>query len=240
VGTPIGSAKAIRVLMVEPHAMISTTFQVVLEKHRGIQVIGETRNRGEALQVAAREQPDIIILDPDLQGDSGLASIPDLIAVSRGSRVIVLTGSTDPDVRSRAVLFGAVGWVHKGEPIEVLIKAIEKVHMGEAWLDRFTVASVVGELARRRNEADLDSEEAKIASLTDREREVIQLVGDGLHNKEIASRLFISEATAKHHLTSIFSKLGLSSRFELIIFAYRTGIAQPPEGPDQAQATTCQ
>ena len=235
----IASAYAIRVLMVEPHAMISTTLQMVLEKHRGIKVVGEARDRNEALAVAGREQPDIIVLDPDLQSDNGLAVIPELHAVSSGSRIIVLTGLTDPEMKSRAVLLGAVGWVYKGDSIEVLIKAIEKVHMGEAWLDRFTMASVVEELANRRNETDLDSEEAKIASLTDREREVIQLVGDGLHNKEIATRLFISEATAKHHLTSIFGKLGLSSRFELIIFAYRTGIAERPER-DKTHETVCQ
>jgi two-component system nitrate/nitrite response regulator NarL len=235
----IASPNAIRVLMVEPHAMISATLQMVLEKHRGIQVIGEARNRTEALAVAGRELPDIVVLDPDLQSDSALAAIPDLLAVSRESRVIVLTGLTDPEVKSRAVLFGAVGWVHKSEPIEVLIKAIEKVHMGEAWLDRFTMASIIGELSHRRNEPDLDSEEAKIASLTDREREVIRLAADGLHNKEIGNRLFISEATAKHHLTSIFSKLDLSSRFELIIFAYRTGIAQPPELSNKAREAVC-
>jgi DNA-binding NarL/FixJ family response regulator len=229
----IAPAKPIRVIIVEPYPMISATLQVVLEKHRGIQVVSKTSNYSEAVAAVGREQPDIIVLDPDFQGDNGLAAIHDILAVSTESRVIVLTGLTDPEVKSRAVLSGAVGWVYKGESIEVLIKAIEKVHMGEAWLDRFTMASVVGEMSRRRNEIDQDSEEAKTDSLTERELEVIRLVAEGLHNKEVASRLFISEATVKHHLTSVFSKLELSSRFALIIFAYRRGIAQPPEKPDR-------
>ena len=106
-----------------------------------------------------------------------------------------------------------------------MIKAIKKVHHGEVWLDRLTMGSVLQEMTEEK-QADPDQE--KIASLTEREREVVSLVGEGLKNKQIAAKLFISETTVTHHLSSVFSKLAVSDRLELIIYAFRHGLAKLP------------
>jgi RNA polymerase sigma factor (sigma-70 family) len=101
------------------------------------------------------------------------------------------------------------------------MKALEKISEGEAWIDRSTLANVLAEISRHNEAKEVDNDLARIATLTPRERQVISLVCAGLKNKQIAERLFISESTVRHHLSAIFSKLELSGRFDLIIYAHR-------------------
>jgi DNA-binding NarL/FixJ family response regulator len=123
---------------------------------------------------------------------------------------------------------GAMGVVPKTSNRQTLYKAIEKVHAGEVWIDRAMIANVLTQLSRSRLDDETDPEAARIASLSDREREVITLIGKGLKNKEIAARLTISEITVRHHLSSIYSKLNVADRLELTIYAYRNGLADLP------------
>jgi two-component system nitrate/nitrite response regulator NarL len=111
----------------------------------------------------------------------------------------------------------------------VLISAIERVNAGEAWLDPSLMADVLSDMTRSSKPKKPDLVAEQIASLTNREREVITLVGEGIKTKQIAGRLFISETTVRHHLTSIFDKLGVADRVELLIYAYRNGLASPPK-----------
>ena len=112
--------------------------------------------------------------------------------------------------------------------METLLHAITQVRAGEVWLEPTMIARVLGELTRPQPAPQVSAEAANIAKLTEREREVITLVGEGLRNKHIAARLYISEATVRHHLTAIFAKLDVSDRFELAIYAYQHGLAKPP------------
>jgi two-component system nitrate/nitrite response regulator NarL len=143
--------------------------------------------------------------------------------------VIVVTGVRAPEEHYRAVHLGAMGLVRKEQAADVLIQAIEKVHAGEVWLEAAMVTRALAEMSGQRavGEAQTNLEAAKIARLTAREREVITLIGEGLYNSQIAARLSISEATVSHHLTSIFAKLGIANRFDLVIYAYRHGLAEP-------------
>jgi DNA-binding NarL/FixJ family response regulator len=147
--------------------------------------------------------------------------------LSRGSRILILTGIDDAKLHQRAVQLGAIGLVLKNKAPEVLMKALEKMHGGEVWLDRVTMANVLAELANPNHGNDL-SESARIAYLTRREHEIISLVAQGLKNKQIAARLYISEITVRHHLTSVFGKLEVADRFELIIYAFKHGLSQLP------------
>jgi DNA-binding NarL/FixJ family response regulator len=225
---PTSTAGRIRIVIVDDHAVVRTGLSLLIERHSGLTVVGEAANRADALAVAAREQPDIILLDLDLRGESGLDLLPELCNAVAGVRVIVLTGMPDSEKHRKAVRLGAMGLVLKEHADEVLIKAIEKVHAGEIWIPPAMVASVLADMSRPHRAAQPDPEAARIASLTSREREVIALIGEGLKNKQIAARLSISEATVSHHLTSIFEKLGAGNRFDLVIYAYRHGLAHPP------------
>jgi two-component system nitrate/nitrite response regulator NarL len=225
---PAPTTNLIRVLLVDDHAVVRAGLRLLIESQPGLAIIGEAKNREEALALAAREQPQIVLLDLDLGGELSLDFLPELRDVANEAKIIMLTGMRDPEMHRRAVRLGIRGLVMKEQAAEVLVKAIEKVHAGEIWLDRSMMASVLSEITQERQPKQIDPEAKKIATLSQREREVIALIGEGLKNKQIGERLFISETTVRHHLTSIFSKLGVSDRLELVIYAYRHGLATPP------------
>ena len=218
--TPID---AIHVLLIEDHAVVRAGLRLLIESRPGMVVVGEAANHNDALAIAAREQPDIILLDLDLGAEKGLDILPGLLAAAGQARVLILTGVRNVEDHRQAIRQGAMGLVLKEQAPETLLKAIEKVHAGEVWLDRAILASVLSEMvlggARPAN-----AEATRISALTEREREVIALIGEGLKNKQIGDRLSISETTVRHHLTSIFAKLGVESRLEMLIFAHRHGL----------------
>ncbi|HSO75551.1 MAG TPA: response regulator transcription factor [Blastocatellia bacterium] len=222
---PLAVSRSIRVLVVDDHSVVRTGLRLIIQGSPGLAIVGEAANRDEALALAARERPDVILLDLDLGGESGVALISDLLGAAAEARVIILTGLRDPEVYRKAVMVGAMGVVKKENAAEVLIKAIERIHAGEAWLDPSIMAGVLNEMSGTSKKRDREAE--KIATLTNREREVVALVGEGIKNKEVAGRLFISETTVRHHLTSIFDKLEVSDRVELLLYAMRHGLASP-------------
>ncbi len=228
-----GQAKiaAIRILIVDDHAVVRSGLRMLIENSLAgkpeMRVVGMAGNRAEAVAIAASEQPDIIILDLALGDEDGLALLPELREVAKNARVLVLTGVPDVNLHRRTVRLGAMGVVLKESAAEVLLKAIDRVHRGEVWLDRSMMANVLNEMTQG-DEKAIDPEEAKIAALTDRERQVVTLIAEGLKNKQIAERLFISETTVTHHLSSIFSKLGVSDRLELVIYAFSHKLAKMP------------
>lgn len=218
----------IKVLLVDDHEVVRVGMRALLSVQPHMELVGEAVNAAQALALLETTLPDIILLDIDLGTESGLDLLPVLQARIPDARIILLTGLRDAVVHRRAVRAGAMGLVLKDKPIDVVVRAIEKVHEGEVWLDRRLIADVLS-LANGDRPA-VDVELRRIRALTEREREVITLLGEGIKNRQIAERLSISEATVRHHLTSVFSKLGVTDRFELVIFAYRHGLAQMPEG----------
>jgi two-component system nitrate/nitrite response regulator NarL len=224
----ISVSQRTRVLIIDDHAIVRTGLRMLLESQAGITVVGEAANRTDALATAVREQPDIILLDLDLGGESSLDCLPELLAVASEARVLILTGVCDPELHRRAVYLGAMGLVLKEKAVAVLLQAIEKVRAGEVWLEGAMIASVLREMTQTRETLQTDPEAARIAMLTEREREIVALVGQGLRYKQVAERLFISEITVRHHLTAIFAKLRVADRLELVIYAYRHGLANLP------------
>lgn len=218
--------KPIQIMIIDDHVVIRSGLRMLIEHDQRMQVVAQAGNRIEALERAAAERPDVIILDLVLGDDDGLSFLPELCQASPQSRVLVLTGVQNPDAHRRAIRRGAMGIVLKEHAAEQLLKAIMKVYEGEVWIERSMMGSMIQEL----NKPPLvDREVSKIKSLTEREREVIALVGEGLKNKQVGERLFISETTVTHHLSSVFSKLEVSDRLELIIYAFRHGLAKIPK-----------
>jgi DNA-binding NarL/FixJ family response regulator len=218
---------SIRILLVDDHELFLSGLRSLIENEPGLSVVGQAVNRMAALD-AARQQPDIILLDLDLGSEVSVDFLPDLLQIAMSSRVVVVTGVADPELHLRAIRLGAMGIVPKIEATSMLFKAIRKVHSGEVWLNRSTLATVMTEFVHVSSKRKTDPESAKIASLTERELEVIGLLGEGRRNKQIAERLFISEKTVRHYLTSIFDKLEVSDRLELMIYSYKHGLAKIP------------
>jgi two-component system nitrate/nitrite response regulator NarL len=219
--------RTIRILLIDDHAVMRTGLRMIIESRPGMVVVGEAGNRSEVLAAIANEKPDIILLD--LGDEDGLDLLPEMIAALPDVRVILLTGLRDPELQRRAILLGAVGLVLKHKAADTVIRAIEKVYEGEVWLDRTMIASILNERVNSNGAHGKNTETPKIGLLTDREREVIKLIGEGIKNKQIAERMFISEATVRHHLTSVFAKLGVTDRFELVIYAFQHGLAKLPQ-----------
>ena len=219
---------SIRVLIVDDHGIMRAGLRMLLESQPGITVVGEASTCADALALATGTQPDVIVLDLDLGGENAVQSIPTLLRATPDTRILVLTGVRDPEVHRQAIRHGALGLVCKEKAVETLLQAITTVRAGEVWLESTMIARVLGDLTRPQPSPQASAEASKIARLTEREREVITLVGEGLRNKNIAARLYISEATVRHHLTAIFAKLDVSDRFELAIYAYQHGLAKPP------------
>jgi two-component system, NarL family, nitrate/nitrite response regulator NarL len=224
---PDKSSAPIRILIVDDHLVVRAGLHMLIENHPQMTVVAMASNRAEALELASRKSPNLILLDLDLGGESALTFLTQLHDTVANVRILVLTGLRDTNAHRQAVQLGAMGVVLKEHAPDVLIKAIEKVHAGEIWLDRPTMGRLLREMSGR-EEKEIDPELAKIESLTQREREVVALIAEGLKNKQIAGRLFISETTVTHHLSSIYSKLGVSDRLELVIYAFAQKIAGRP------------
>ena len=224
---PNSATDQLRIMIVDDQLMVRAGLRKLLED-AGIEVVAMAGNRTEAIALAAREQPDVILIELEVDGEDALRFVPDIREAASKARVLILTGLKKQEGHQRAVQVGAVGVVFKNQEPEVLIKAVRKVHAGEVWLDRTTMGSLFNEMTRKKLDGrDLD--ETRRESLTDRELQVISLIAEGLKNKQIAQRLFISETTVTHHLSSIFSKLDVSDRLELVIYAFGHDLARLPK-----------
>ncbi len=220
--------KPIRIIIVDDHRLVREGLRMLVVSKPGFEVVGDAGNSADALALAEGEQPDVILLDLDLGAESGLDILPRLLAASKESAILVLTGIRDQEVHRKAMLLGAMGVVQKEIASEVLLKAIEKIRAGEIWYDRSKLGSVLSEILQNGNGKKVDPDAERIASLTAREHEVIALVSQGLKNKDVGEKLYICETTVRHHLTSIFGKLEVASRLELIILAFSQGLAILP------------
>ena len=212
-------------MIVDDHAVIRAGLRMLIEQDSTMKVVAMAGNAAEAFEQLAKESPDIIILDLVLGEEDGLNLLPMLREKSPKTRVLILTGVLNPDAHRSAIRKGAMGIVLKEHAADLLLKAIKKVNDGEVWIDRSMMGMVIQEFSKPDQK---DPEVSKIQALTSREREVIELVGEGLKNKQIAERLFISETTVTHHLSSVFAKLEVSDRLELTIYAFRHGLAKMP------------
>jgi two-component system nitrate/nitrite response regulator NarL len=213
------------IVILDNHALVRAGFRLLLDRYPTMKVVGEAGDLSAGLEIVARNKPDIVLFEFNLSEQENTAVITQILQASEKSRLILVTGIPDPSISQAAVENGVMGVVLKTQSPEVLIKAIEKVHSGEVWLERLLIANVISRLSR--NQFDKKNpEENGISILSDREREIVRLIGQGLKNRKISTLLCISETTVRHHLTSIYSKLGVSDRLELLVFAHRYGLVK--------------
>jgi DNA-binding NarL/FixJ family response regulator len=225
---PEAATSRTRIVVIDEHEMFRAGLRLILSKQTDFEVVGDSATVPDALPVIQREKPDMVLVSIGGNGVAVIEFLPEILAASQSTKILALSDSSNEELLRKAVRFGAAGVLSKNKPAVTLVKAIECVNAGEAWLDRATTASLLRELSPGRRGPKQNPEELKIASLTEREREVINLVGKGLKNKQIADTLFISGVTVHHHLTSIYSKLEVTDRMELLIYAYRNGLATLP------------
>jgi two-component system, NarL family, nitrate/nitrite response regulator NarL len=214
----IPCARTIKVHLVAQPLVCWGLERLVQSAHPRLEVVGMASSLAESMALLERHAPDVVVLDVDSEEQT--QSLAQLQAQTR-AKVLLLTASSDMAMLDRAVLAGVRGVVKKHESPATFLKAIEKVHEGEFWVDRGATGRLFLEMARQKAAERNDPEKSKIATLTTRERETIAALASDASapGKVIAGRLCISEHTLRNHLTSIYSKLGLSSRLDLYAYA---------------------
>lgn len=218
----------IQILIIDDQLVVREGLRLLIENQPGIKIAAMASTAAEALELVARKSFDMILLNLELGGASALPLLPQLRETASKARVLALTGLRDPEVHQQAIKLGAMGVVLKEQAEDLLLKAITKVYQGEVWLDRVSLGNVLWQLTSSHKDA-VDPQTQRNASLTDRELQVVSLIAQGLRNKQIAERLFISQTTVTHHLSSIYSKLGVSDRLELVVYAFANKLAKMPE-----------
>ncbi|WP_433519722.1 response regulator [Nonomuraea sp. CA-143628] len=217
----------IKVLLADDEGLVRSGFKVLLDLEEDITVVGEATNGAEAVERAVATRPDVVLMDirmPKVDGIQATARI----AQTRGLeqvRVIILTTYDTDEYVFDALQAGASGFLLKDAGPAELLHAIRVVAAGEALLAPRITRRLIGQFTARRTAARVA--EDRLAVLTEREREVLALVGQGLSNNEIGAELFLSPATARTHVSHAMAKLGARDRAQLVVIAYQTGLVSP-------------
>jgi DNA-binding NarL/FixJ family response regulator len=217
------------VLLVDDHEVVRLGLHSLLERHATLQVVGEAGTVEEALRQVERHRPDVVVMDIRLPGRSGVEACREIRERYPETKVIMLTSYEEEDVLFEAIAAGASGYLLKQVGSEALVQAIETVGRGEALLDPAVTARVLN----RVREADVERHRRAFADLTDQETRVLALVARGLSNKEIARALGLRDKTVRNYVSSILSKLGLSSRVQAATYALQNHIEEIVSLPDQ-------
>jgi DNA-binding NarL/FixJ family response regulator len=216
----------IRVLLADDQALVRAGFRALLDAQDDIEVVGEAGDGDEAVQLARREKPDIVLMDIRMPGTDGLAATRAITRDDRlaGVRIVILTTFELDEYVFEAVRSGASGFLVKDTKPPELLQAVRAVAAGDALLSPSVTRRLIREFAARTRDAPPSPQ---LDALTDREREVMALVAEGLTNDEIAERLYVSRLTAKTHVSRAMVKLGARDRIQLVIFAYESGVVRP-------------
>ena len=218
-------------MLVEDHTSLRQALALLLDEEPGFSVVGQAGSLAEARGLL--EGIDLAILDPGLPDGDGISLIAELREAnprrgdSPGCAVLVLTASLDRQLFVRAVEAGAAGFLHKTAEVGEIIDAVRRLCAGETLISAAEVSEILS-LSERRRKRD-PATRAAVESLTPRERQILRALADGLDNKEIARRLGITVETERNYLSSVFSKLGVHSRLQALVFALRHGIAEIPQ-----------
>ena len=212
--------EAIRVLVVDDHALFRRGLQMVLEQEDDIEVVGEAGDGAEAVEKAAETMPDIVLMDVRMPKRGGIDSCTAIKDAVPSTKIIMLTISDEEADLYDAIKAGASGYLLKEISIEEVAESIRAVYGGQSLISPSMASKLLSEFATMIKRTD-DRQQVPTPRLTDREMEVLKLVAKGLNNRDIAKELFISENTVKNHIRNILEKLQLHSRMEAVVYAVR-------------------
>jgi DNA-binding NarL/FixJ family response regulator len=218
---------SIRVLLADDEMLVRAGFRLILETEPDIEVVGEASNGAEAVAVARDLDPDVVLMDVQMPVMSGLEAAKEIAALGRSEtcRVIILTTFELEEYVYEALRAGACGFLLKRAPAADLVAGIRVVAGGDALLAPSVTRRLIGHFASR--EAPRNQDLTMLKTLTEREREVFELIALGLSNTEIADRLVLTEGTVKTHVKHVFDKLEVRDRTHAVILAYEAGVVKP-------------
>jgi len=224
---PSPSAGSIKVLLVDDEGLVRSGFRLLLEVEDDIEVVGEATNGAEAVECVRATRPDVVLMDIRMPRVDGIEATREIAATPglQDVRVLILTTYDTDAYVFEGLQAGASGFLLKDAGPAELLHAIRVIAAGEALLSPRITRRLIAQFAERRRAAERSEE--RLAVLTDREREVLALVGRGMSNEEIGSALFLSPATARTHVSHAMGKLGARDRAQLVVVAYQTGLVDP-------------
>ena len=211
---------SIRVLVADDQSMVRAGFRMLLTGERDIEVVAEASNGREAVAMAERFNPAVVLMDIRMPEIDGLEATRRILAANQAARILILTTFGLDEYVYEALRAGASGFVLKDDPAEQLISAVRTVAAGNALLSPAITKRVIRQFTR----ITRLTPPKELGELTEREREILRLIATGLSNAEIGRELYISETTVKTHVTHILAKLGLCDRVQAVIFAYQAGL----------------
>lgn len=216
----------IRVVLADDQALVRAGFRALLDSEPGIEVVGEAGDGAHAVRLAHEMRPDVVLMDIRMPGMDGLEATRRIAADPglEGVRIVVLTTFELDEYVAEALRVGAAGFLVKNTDPEELIRGVRVVAAGDGLLSPSVTRRVIEQFAVR---TAAPAPPARLAGLTEREREVVALAGLGLSNDEIAAKLVVSPATAKTHVSRAMVKLGARDRAQLVVFAYEAGLVRP-------------
>ncbi|MEU4569833.1 response regulator transcription factor [Micromonospora sp. NPDC023956] len=218
----------IRVLLADDHHLVRTGFRVILETEDDVEVVGEASDGRQAVDLAARQRPDVVLMDVEMPGVDGLEATRQIVAADAGPAVLILTTFDRDDYLFAALQAGASGFLLKNGTPEELIDAVRVVARGDALLAPEITRRVIATFARPGGTAGSGrTDGARLAELTPREHEVLVLLAGGATNAEIAAALFLGEATVKTHVSRVLAKLRLRDRTQAVVYAYEHRVVTP-------------
>jgi DNA-binding NarL/FixJ family response regulator len=216
----------IRVLLVDDQQLVRAGLRMLCDSAPDVEVVGEAANGADAVRLTDRLAPDVVVMDLRMPGVDGITATRRICGADPGRRVLVLTTFDDDDYVYGALRAGASGFLVKDMALEDILSAIRVVAAGDALIAPSVTRRLIGQFTDRPRPAPPRRREA--GGVTERERQVLTLVGRGMSNSEIAADLYISVATAKAHVARLFTKLGARDRVQLVIIAYEMGLVAPP------------
>ena len=208
----------IRVLIVDDHAIVREGQMALIDTEPGMEVVGEAQDGFEAVEMANKLQPDVILMDLEMPRKGGIEAIGDVKVENPETRILVLTSYTEDEKVYAAIKAGAQGYLLKDSSPNEILAAIRQVHLGETFMNPSIAEKLMREIQKSSNL------KPTVDPLTEREVEILKLVAQGLPNQEIAEKLVISERTVRTHVTNILSKLHLANRTQAALYALREGL----------------
>ncbi len=225
-----GEPGGIRVIIVDDQPLARSGLRSIVDDEEGMTVVGEAPDGRAGVELVRRLHPDVAVMDLRMPVLDGIGATAQIVAEGLPTQVLVITTFDDEQLVYEALSAGASGFLLKDASADQMIAAVRTVHQGQAILAPEVTRAVIARYATAG--APLSSADPTVATLTEREREILTLVARGLSNRDIGRRLFVTEGTAKTHVSSILSKTALHSRVQLVAFAYEVGFVRPGEPRD--------
>ena len=216
--------KKIRVLIVDDQMLMRQGLQTLLDLENDIQVVGQASDGTEAVAIVAQTKPDVVLMDVRMPRLNGVEATRQIRGQTPQTQVIILTTFDDDEYVFEGLRAGAMGYLLKDVSAEDLTDAIRRVARGEALIQPSIARKVVSEFARLGAETKKPDADELLDPLSERELEILKLIAQGMSNREIAATLFITEGTAKNHISNILSKLGVRDRTQAVLRAQELGL----------------